>query len=157
MSCVRCQVSGIRCPVSGVWCQVSDVTVFCLFSFFSGRSGGLSQWRVCYQWGIPCLNCLPHQPSGPNRSNICHVQLPSVCLFVCLCHRKTPTSRCWKKFWLKIAFLILPCQQVLVNYSYTAWHSWPGWGWHNFSKKKESFFPYKKIITKWLTPSPLHV
>ena len=40
--------------MSGVRCQVSGVTFFFLF-FFLQKSGGVSQSRVCFQWGLPRL------------------------------------------------------------------------------------------------------
>ena len=39
--------------LSGVSCQVSGVTFF-IFNFFL-QSCGASQWRVCYQQGLPHL------------------------------------------------------------------------------------------------------
>ena len=44
MSGVPCQVSHVKCQVSGVMCHI-----------FVVLSGGASQWRVSYQWGLPRL------------------------------------------------------------------------------------------------------
>ena len=38
---------------------------------------------------------------------------PSVCLFLCPCHCKTPTSGCRVDFWLKNGFLILACDDTI--------------------------------------------
>ena len=50
MSCVTCHVP---CHVSDVTCHVSHVTF--LFFIIFGQSGEAYWWRVCYQWGLPCL------------------------------------------------------------------------------------------------------
>ena len=58
VSGVRCQVSGVRCQVSGVRCHILHVTCHesqFFSSFFLGQSGEASQWRVCYQRGLPHL------------------------------------------------------------------------------------------------------
>ena len=49
MSCVICHVSHVICHMSHVTCHVSWFTDF----FF--QSPGVSQWRVCYQQGLPRL------------------------------------------------------------------------------------------------------
>ena len=45
------------CHVSRVMCHMSPVT--CHMSFFFAKKKllrvGTSRWRVCYQWGLPCL------------------------------------------------------------------------------------------------------
>ena len=40
------------CPLSHVYCHLSFVTIF-LFIFL--QIAWVSRWRVCYQWGLPCL------------------------------------------------------------------------------------------------------
>ena len=60
MSRVMCHVSRVTCHVSRVTCHVSSVTFFFLFFFFlypkkNYLRGGASQWRVCYQRGLPRL------------------------------------------------------------------------------------------------------
>ena len=53
-----CQMSHVTCHMSRVPCLVSHVMrhMSHFFSFFSFRqSGEAYQWRVCYQWGLPCL------------------------------------------------------------------------------------------------------
>ena len=52
MSCVTCHVSHALCHMSCVTCHVSHG--MCNIYFFL-QSGGSSQWRVCYQWGLPSL------------------------------------------------------------------------------------------------------
>ena len=57
LSCVN---SGVWCNVSGVTYHVSGVTghmsyVICHMSLFCVQSIEASQWRVCYQRGVPCL------------------------------------------------------------------------------------------------------
>ena len=39
MSCVTCHMA----------------LAICFLLFFSWQNGGASRWRVCYQWGLPCL------------------------------------------------------------------------------------------------------
>ena len=52
LSCVMCQVSRARCNMSGVMSKVShNMSHFFLFL----QSVGADWWRVCYQWGLPCL------------------------------------------------------------------------------------------------------
>ena len=41
-----------------------------------------------------------------------------VCLFECLCHRKTHTLRGWKKFLTKSIMLILACDDTLFVFSF---------------------------------------
>ena len=41
----------LTCHVSGVICHMSRVTCHFLF----GQRCEASQWRVCYQWGLPRL------------------------------------------------------------------------------------------------------
>ena len=67
--CVRCQVSRVMCDMSPVTCHLSQATcqkknyLFYLKKIYIyihildkiGHSGGASQWRVCYQRGLPCL------------------------------------------------------------------------------------------------------
>ena len=50
-----CQMPHVSCQVSGVRCQVSCDTFYSIFLFLGGwgQNDGASQWRVCYQWGIP--------------------------------------------------------------------------------------------------------
>ena len=45
------------CHMSHVMCHMSQVTCHHLiyFFFFFGQRGEVSQWRVCYQPGLPCL------------------------------------------------------------------------------------------------------
>ena len=52
VSCVMCHVSLIMCHMSPVTCHMS---LFFYPSEKIGHSGGSSQWRVCYQWGLPRL------------------------------------------------------------------------------------------------------
>ena len=47
MSYVMCHVSHVMCHMSCVTCHMSD-----LYIFF-GHFFGASQWRVCYQRGLP--------------------------------------------------------------------------------------------------------
>ena len=59
-----CHVSLVTCHVSPVTCNVSNVFVFLVLFFISkkiGQCDGASQWRVCYQRGLPRLvfNCQP--------------------------------------------------------------------------------------------------
>ena len=54
VSHIRCQVLFVTCDVSGVRCQVSGVIIIIFFIFFL-QIGGASQWRVCYQRGLPRL------------------------------------------------------------------------------------------------------
>ena len=42
--CVTSHVSHVMCHMSHVTCNI-----------FFGQKGGASQWRVCYQWGLPRL------------------------------------------------------------------------------------------------------
>ena len=42
------------CHLSHITCQVSFVTIF-FFNIFLGQRGGASQFRVCYQQGLPRL------------------------------------------------------------------------------------------------------
>ena len=44
-----CHMSGVRCHMS----RVFSLNLFLLLFF--GQSGGASQWRVCYQLGLPRL------------------------------------------------------------------------------------------------------
>ena len=53
VSHITCHKSGVRCQVSGVRCQISGVR--CHMSNFFLQSAGVSQWRVCYQRGLPRL------------------------------------------------------------------------------------------------------
>ena len=52
MSGVMCHLSCVMCHLSCVTCHVSCVTCH-PFLFKKNQSGGASQWRVCYQWGLP--------------------------------------------------------------------------------------------------------
>ena len=62
VSLVMCHVSPVMCHVSPVTCHVSPITchvspVTCNFFILKniGQIGGASQWRVCYQCGLPRL------------------------------------------------------------------------------------------------------
>ena len=64
VSCVMCHVSRVKCHLSPVTCHMSKQFFFLTFKlllliFFTykknGQSGGASQWRVCYQRGLPRL------------------------------------------------------------------------------------------------------
>ena len=54
MSHVTFHVSHVTCHVSYVTCHLSHVTFHFIFLFLS-QSGGASQWRLCYHWGLPRL------------------------------------------------------------------------------------------------------
>ena len=59
VSRVMCHMSPITCHLSFVTCQLSPVACH-MFCFFYKKkknlqSAGASQWRVCYQQGLPCL------------------------------------------------------------------------------------------------------
>ena len=45
-----CHLSLVTCHVSHARCHM-----LCVTSEVAGVSGGASWWRVCYQWGLPCL------------------------------------------------------------------------------------------------------
>ena len=51
VSQVRCHISLITCHVSHLSCHMSHI----FSSFFLLEIGGVSWWRVCYQWGLPRL------------------------------------------------------------------------------------------------------
>ena len=51
VSQVRCHISPVTCHVSHLRCHMSHM----FSSFFLLESGGVSWWRVCYQWGLPRL------------------------------------------------------------------------------------------------------
>ena len=51
VSHVRCHISLVTCHVSHLRCHMSHI----FSSFFLLESGGVSWWRVCYQWGLPRL------------------------------------------------------------------------------------------------------
>ena len=71
VSCVTCHMSPVTCHVSPVTCHLSLVTWFFFFYIFllekilfyhnffyfkkNGKIGGATQWRVCYQRGLPSL------------------------------------------------------------------------------------------------------
>ena len=50
-TCVTSQVSHTTCHVSHVTCHMSHV----ICHIFFGQNDWGSQWRVCYQWGLPSL------------------------------------------------------------------------------------------------------
>ena len=52
VSHVTCHISRVTCQVSKVRCQVSH---FILFIYLFWQSCVASQWRVCYQGGLPRL------------------------------------------------------------------------------------------------------
>ena len=45
----------LNCHMSCVTCHVSCVTCHMSHLIFFLQSGVASWWRVCYQWGLPCL------------------------------------------------------------------------------------------------------
>ena len=56
VSYIICHVSHVMCRVSLVMCHVSCVTCnYYYYIFFFLQIGGASQWRVCYQRGLPRL------------------------------------------------------------------------------------------------------
>ena len=69
VSRVTCHVSCLMCHLSPVTCHMSKCMYIIYFYFLYitkkniilfifkkiGQRGGASRWRVCYQWGLPCL------------------------------------------------------------------------------------------------------
>ena len=55
-----------------------------------------------------------------DQGPIIFIELPclSVCVFVCLPRRKTPTSGCRGDFWSKNVFLILACDDTISKLHY---------------------------------------
>ena len=51
ISHVRCHISLVTRHVSHLRCHMSHI----FSSYFLLESGGVSVWRVCYQWGLPHL------------------------------------------------------------------------------------------------------
>ena len=48
----------VTCHASCVMCHMSRVTLKNIYEyeyFFFLHTGGVSWWRVCYQWGLPRL------------------------------------------------------------------------------------------------------
>ena len=52
---VRCHVSRVTCHMSHVIRHMSHITIFCLFL----QNVQATQWRVCYQRGLPHLVSIP--------------------------------------------------------------------------------------------------
>ena len=65
-SCAMCHVSYVMCHVSCVMCHMSCVTCHLshITSSFFGQRVGASQWRVCYQRGLPRLVVHQHFPKS---------------------------------------------------------------------------------------------
>ena len=81
MSHVMCHVFGDTCQVSRVRCHVSG-----FFLLFFGQSGGPSQWRVCYQRGLPRLVLMVVENMRPFPFHYLHQTEP--------CMSYTPPCRC---------------------------------------------------------------
>ena len=71
---VWCHITGARCQVSGVTCHM--YCVYYIYIVFFLQCCVASQWRVCYQWGLPRLVfCLTRLT----------IHIFQVWLFLCLC------------------------------------------------------------------------
>ena len=112
-----CHMSGVTCHVSHVMCEVS---LFSLFFWGGGQSGGASLGRVCYQRGLPCLvyvvyisqfPCLP-VPDVPTRGSL--VLPPSPCLHL---------NECQTHCTLRPAHCTLHTKHGILHTAYCPLHS----------------------------------
>ena len=114
-SCVPCHVSSVMCHVSRVTSHLSHLYIlfFILFlnvkNFYlyilkkkSWTSVGASQWRVCYQRGLPRLVCSNFKKVCP----ICWIVCPTFCELCPTCCELCPIcSELKLPFVQKICFV----------------------------------------------------
>ena len=143
VSHVRCHISLVTCHVSHLRCHMSHI----FSSSFLLESGGVSWWRVCYQWGLPRLVF--------RLFLIKNSLIPKIYLFQLVVVRFWSLKKAnWWEINFRVIGLVFKCQKWQIC---ARAHAAPCAHFQKLDVRKNQFFSYLDLdVFTWLTWLLLH-